>query len=298
MSPGSINEQLQALLNRTAAASNSELERKTVTTYGVIQHLESALPSNEKGLSNYYLLFNTWIRWLADWDNYSLNLLHRRRLIGYLNRELGEGKYTLEIYPYTTRLYTIQPTKTVYEIRLHECMDFLPEAECRKFAAYIRTKRWQDFREMLQSYHKNSQRSQDLFAFFHKSQANPSHKNQTTGRYYDLETVFNSCNQRHFGGKISRPAVLHWSPRVNRSTMGSYNIKQDTLMINRGLDARDVPAYVLDFVMYHELLHKALGITVSGSRNLAHTKEFRSLERSHPDYERAEAFIKKRFSSR
>ena len=64
-------------------------------------------------------------------------------------------------------------------------------------------------------------------------------------------------------------------------------------MINRGLDRSDVPAYVLDFVMYHELLHKALGVKTSGARRVAHTKEFRDFEKRHPDYERAQAFIQK-----
>ena len=64
-------------------------------------------------------------------------------------------------------------------------------------------------------------------------------------------------------------------------------------MINCGLDRRDVPAYVLDFVMYHELLHKALGVKTSGSRHLSHTKEFRELEKAHPNFEQAQAFIQK-----
>ena len=38
---------------------------------------------------------------------------------------------------------------------------------------------------------------------------------------------------------------------------------------------------------------KALGIKTSGSRRMAHTAEFRKYEQAHPDYERAEAFIKK-----
>ena len=45
--------------------------------------------------------------------------------------------------------------------------------------------------------------------------------------------------------------------------------------------------------MYHELLHKALGIQTSGSRKMAHTKEFRELEQKHPDYQRAQDFIQK-----
>ena len=148
-------------------------------------------------------------------------------------------------------------------------------------------------KKLLAAYQERIPQWKELSSHFLASKANPVHENQTRGNFYDLEIVFNNCNQRYFGGKISRPKVIHWSARVNHSTMGSYNINEDILMINRGLDRSDVPVYVLDFVMYHELLHKALGVKTSGSRRMAHTKEFRKLEQQHPDYVRAQSFIQK-----
>ncbi len=293
LSPAQINEQLQEILNNTALAENYRLEAETVKTYNLIVNLEKSLPADEEGLSNYYLLFNAWIRWLADWKNYSLNLMHRRRLLGHLNQQLGAGKFTLQIYPYATRLYSYKLEAGKPLIQLHEALDYMTEYNCKRFANFIKRQKWSELKQLVTEYQAQTPQAKELSSFFHETKANPTHENRTRGRYYDLETVFNNCNQRNFGGKMSRPKVMHWSAKVNHSTMGSYNINEDTLMINRGLDRRDVPAYVLDFVMYHELLHKALGVKTSGSRRMSHTKEFRDLEQRHPDYERAQAFIQK-----
>lgn len=293
LSPAQINEQLQAILNRTAAAENHRLEAETVKTYNLIVSIETGLPQSEKGLSNYYLLFNAWIRWLSDWKNYSLNLLHRRRLLGHLNRELGAGRFTLEIYPFSSRLYGIRPVGGKVQIQLHEAFDHMTDRQCRDFASCVRRRHWNELKALVNEYRQTVPEWNELTSLFRETKANPTHENQTRGKYYDLEQVFRSCNERNFGGKMPRPKVIHWSARINHSTMGSYNINEDILMINRGLDRSDIPAYVLDFVMYHELLHKALGVKTGGSRRAAHTKEFRKLEQSHPDYARAQAFIQK-----
>ena len=292
-SPAKLNEKLQRLLNETAGAQNFELESKTTDTFRQLMSIEKDLPADETGLSSYYTLFNAWIRWLCEWDNYCLNLLHRRRLIGHLNRRLGVGKFDLEIYPYATRLYGIQQQQGIHRIQLHEGLDYMNEGECQKLAQLVAAKRWNDLRQLIRDYQRSTPQYMDLVTFFRDTKVRKAPENDTKGKYYDLESIFQTCNRRYFNGKMPRPRGLHWSARVNHSTMGSYNLKEDTLMINRGLDSRKVPEYVPDFVMYHELLHKLLGIDTTGSRNRAHTPEFRKLEQAHPDYQRAQDFIRK-----
>lgn len=293
LSPAQITEQLQTVLNRTASAENYQLESETLNTFRLIERIETGLPADESRLTNYYLLFNAWIRWLADWNNYSLNLLHRRRLIGQLNKQLGVGRFTLEIYPYSSKLYSFSLNAGRPVLQLHEALDLMNESDCVQLAHCLRAHRWTDLRRLIANYQERTPQCKEISLHFQNIKTNPVHKDQPHGKYYDLEEVFNNCNRRLFGGKMPRPRVLHWSAKVNHSTMGSYNINEDILMVNKGLDRGDVPAYVLDFVMYHELLHKALGIRNSGTRRMAHTREFREFEKRHPDYERAEAFIQK-----
>lgn len=296
LTPAKITDLVQNLLNETASAQNYELEAKTVSAYEFLQRIGQGLPADDSGLSSYYRLFNTWIRWLCVWENYSLNLLHRRRLIGYLNKFLGEGKFRLQIYPYASRLYGVETDRGMRVIRIHEAMDHMNDTECRQTARAIASCRWDDLKKTVQQYQERTPQYQELVRYFREMKATGEAANDTQGGFYDLEKVFRDCNQRCFGGKMPRPKGLCWSKRVNHSTMGSYNLSEDTVMINRGLDRRDVPAYVLDFVMYHELLHKALGVKTVNNRKHAHTPEFRKLEQAHPNYQQAQDFIRKNAS--
>ena len=164
-SPAKLNEKLQRLLNETAGAQNFELESKTTDTFRQLMSIEKDLPADETGLSSYYTLFNAWIRWLCEWDNYCLNLLHRRRLIGHLNRRLGVGKFDLEIYPYATRLYGIQQQQGIHRIQLHEGLDYMNEGECQKLAQLVAAKRWNDLRQLIRDYQRSTPQYMDLVTF-------------------------------------------------------------------------------------------------------------------------------------
>jgi len=113
---------------------------------------------------------------------------------------------------------------------------------------------------------------------------------RTAGRYVDLKTVFDRVNGTYFSGKLDRPR-LTWSGRITRLKMGHYDFLRDTVMLSVTLDAPDVPECVLDFVMYHELLHKKLGVKLVNGRRYAHTRDFREAESAFPHYEEAQAFL-------
>jgi len=66
-----------------------------------------------------------------------------------------------------------------------------------------------------------------------------------------------------------------------------------TLPVGSTLDRTDVPEYVFDHVMHHELLHKKHGIQWRGRRQHAHTSAFREEERRFEQYEEAAAFLNK-----
>jgi hypothetical protein len=65
-------------------------------------------------------------------------------------------------------------------------------------------------------------------------------------------------------------------------------------MISSTLDQAKVPEFVVDFLMYHELLHKKHGIRWSaGGRGYAHTAAFYSDEKRFEGFERAEKWLEK-----
>jgi hypothetical protein len=59
-------------------------------------------------------------------------------------------------------------------------------------------------------------------------------------------------------------------------------------MVSVSLDDPKVSAFVVDFVMYHELLHKKHGVMTVNGRRLAHSPGFRADERQFVEYHEAE----------
>jgi hypothetical protein len=110
------------------------------------------------------------------------------------------------------------------------------------------------------------------------------------GAHYDLEQVFERVNAAYFGGQLPRPR-LAWSSTITRRLLGFYQHASDRLTISRVLDDPRVPPAAIDLVMYHELLHKRLGVQVVNGRHYAHTEAFHAAERQFRGYEQAKGFL-------
>jgi hypothetical protein len=116
---------------------------------------------------------------------------------------------------------------------------------------------------------------------------------RTAGRWYDLREFFDSVNRDYFSGSVS--AAITWGSRcprasVRKRTLGSFSERSNTIRINPVLDRKNVPRYYIAFVVYHEMLHAALGVAVKGSRRSMHSREFRRREKLYNDYEKATAW--------
>jgi hypothetical protein len=112
------------------------------------------------------------------------------------------------------------------------------------------------------------------------------------GRHVRLEELFDHVNCVHFDGSMSRPR-LEWTRSRSSRKLGHYADGTDTVAFNRMLDHPKVPRVLLEFVMYHELLHRKLGTRVVNGRHMAHTRTFRQLERRFPGYEAAQEAMRR-----
>ncbi|MDP7250824.1 MAG: hypothetical protein QGF00_14555 [Planctomycetota bacterium] len=112
------------------------------------------------------------------------------------------------------------------------------------------------------------------------------------GREYDMDEIFESVNNTFFNGNIERPR-LRWSQRETFRKFGHYSFIKDEVMLSSTLDSPDVPRSVVEFVMYHELLHKKHGLRIVGGKRFAHTAAFKTDEKRFPNYREAEAVIGK-----
>lgn len=109
------------------------------------------------------------------------------------------------------------------------------------------------------------------------------------GEVHDLQEIFDSLNDRYFGGKVK--ATITWGqrpggkPRHHKSVkLGTYNAHTKTITIHPLLDRAFVPRFFVEFVVYHEMLHAVVGREKRGGRVYHHTGEFRDLERRFEHY--------------
>ena len=110
------------------------------------------------------------------------------------------------------------------------------------------------------------------------------------GRHIDLDGIFNSLNERYFAGSIDKPR-LSWSARKSRCVLGRYDITHNTIFISRLFDSPDIPPYVVQYVMFHEMLHVKHQSRVHDSRVIVHTPEFKNDERNFPHYQEAKLWL-------
>ena len=80
---------------------------------------------------------------------------------------------------------------------------------------------------------------------------------------------------------------LVWNRTLTGCKFGHYQPGTDTVMLSVSLDDPSVPASVVDYVMYHELLHKKHGITMVNGHRVLHSPSFRADERRFGDYDEA-----------
>jgi hypothetical protein len=114
----------------------------------------------------------------------------------------------------------------------------------------------------------------------------------TRGAFHDLAESFDRVNVRYFAGQMQRPK-LTWSRSFTGRKFGHYDHVKDWVMVSSTLDQERVPAMVVDYLMFHELLHKKHGIRWVNGRGHAHTREFYAEERTFEGYDEAEGWLTK-----
>jgi hypothetical protein len=110
------------------------------------------------------------------------------------------------------------------------------------------------------------------------------------GRAHDLDESFARVNAAYFGSQMAKP-TLAWNRMLTARKFGHYQASRDTVMLSVTLDDRQVPALVVDFVLYHELLHKKHGVMTVNGRRSVHSPSFRAEERRFEDYDKAEQHL-------
>ena len=112
------------------------------------------------------------------------------------------------------------------------------------------------------------------------------------GRFFDLDAIFEDLNRRFFHGLMARPR-MSWSQTKTRRMLGHYDPAHNAIIISRIFDHPAVPRYVLEYIVYHEMLHLKHPVKLRGSRRCVHSAEFQAEEKLFPHAAAANAFLKR-----
>jgi len=94
----------------------------------------------------------------------------------------------------------------------------------------------------------------------------------------ELEESYERVNENMFQGMMDKPNLIFASESFNK--LGSYEYSSDTIFMSTIF--KDLPLNekrFLDYVMYHELLHKKHSFNIKNGKHHAHTTAFREDEK-------------------
>jgi hypothetical protein len=111
------------------------------------------------------------------------------------------------------------------------------------------------------------------------------------GRHVDLATALGRVNARYFDGEMKN-AKISWSAKRSRYILGRYDALHDTIFISRIFDSAAVPEFVIDYIVFHEMLHVKHRAYVEDARCIVHSREFRTDERQFAEYNAAKHWLK------
>ncbi|MGE3537651.1 MAG: SprT-like domain-containing protein [Candidatus Tectimicrobiota bacterium] len=179
-------------------------------------------------------------------------------------------------------------TATGYVVRLHKMFGDAPTEVWHALVAYVRRAGPQATRT-LRDYIRRQQHRLLTTPPTHPLVLEPC------GQYFDLAALYQDLNQRYFVNRVQ--ADITWSrrpPQRQRTSIrfGSYHERDRLIRVHRLLDQPFVPRYVVENVVFHEMLHQLIPRQYRNGRWSIHPPEFRQQERRFEYYPQAEQWQK------
>jgi hypothetical protein len=121
-------------------------------------------------------------------------------------------------------------------------------------------------------------------------------KLETAGTTYNLQKIYNALNKEYFDQELNLNITWYGNAKQrarSKITFGQYQDPLRLIKIHRMLDHPSFPDYLVEFVVYHEMLHHVSPSYVDkkGMHHI-HSKEFKQLEKKFKKYALAQLWIK------
>lgn len=201
--------------------------------------------------------------------------------------------FIVELHPYANLAHTLRLRDDVALVRLSDLLRDAPVPVIEAAAAILLAKVYRrgvpaELRQIYRRFALSSCTRRRIAQIRRRRVRRVAH--QPRGNTHDLGPMFMHLNHAYFGGSLPRPR-LAWSARPWASQFGCFDPSLRQIVINRRLDRADVPAYAVEFILYHEMLHVKHPLRAAACRLQAHSAAFRAEEKRFTHYHRARKFL-------
>jgi len=203
-------------------------------------------------------------------------------------------EFRLEFYRFANVNNTIRLREGRILVRISDLLETAPESVLRAIAHILLAKL---YRKPIAPAHAARYRrhvaSHHLSAKVHLIRQMRGRKRiaSAQGEIYNLDQIFDELNQRFFHGLLGRPQMT-WSQDHARNHLGHFDPAHNTIVVSRIFDRRKVPRFVLEYLVYHEMLHLKYPVKLKGTRRCVHGPEFQAEEKLFPKLEEAKQVLK------
>jgi len=219
------------------------------------------------------------------------------RLFQRMYTRLGcEGRppnFIVEYHPYADLTHTIRLREDTAHVRLSDVLRGAPQLIFEAAASILlgRLYRRRPLAMLLEVYRQFSYAPATRRKLLALRQRRARRAAQApAGTHHDLNPLFERLNRKYFEDSLPKPR-LGWSARAWRSQLGCFDPALGQIVINRELDGREIPEYVVAYVLYHEMLHLKHPMRFARCRRESHSAKFRKEEKRFADYNRAMKFL-------
>lgn len=115
------------------------------------------------------------------------------------------------------------------------------------------------------------------------------------GRVYDLQTIMESLIRMYFSKEKFRDVAIGWSRQKAIRRLGHYDGSAKTIVLSAALDHVSVPPFVVESIVYHEMLHHLHPVEFKNGRHVIHGDSFKKMEEAYSRMNEAEAWLKESF---
>jgi len=211
------------------------------------------------------------------------------KFLEQLEKKVGK-KLNIKINDNRSTMVSVRWDPKCTKVSLHRMFLEAPQNVTEELAFYIKKKK-RDFSPVVKEFIQEGLKSLD-----YSDRINP--KTVTVqGEVHNLEKLYKKVEKTYFKEPLHLKITWYREKSAQKRTsitLGQYHHLLRLVKVHRVLDTDQYPPYLIEFIIYHEMLHHTcLPFVDDKGNSVVHTKEFKTKEKEFKYYDEVEKWMKK-----